>query len=172
MTCWHCFSCPRTLVVNKLEHSGLGIYVPTTFTRECSYRFLNRQIERIKLEMRQCSMLAIANLVSCFGIHDNFVLQNAIPMLVSFLNSADAEMRNFAAFVTHQWGWSGGRALSCVKQWKCVQQQLLPGLATLSYPDSNKMAICLNEALPPINDFLQSEGRSSVCVCVCVLVLQ
>lgn len=43
-------------------------------------------------------MLAIANLASCFGNHDDFVAQNAIPMLVSFSNSADAEMRNFAAF--------------------------------------------------------------------------
>ncbi len=32
----------------------------------------------------------------------------------------------------------------------------------LSFPDSNKMAICFNEALPPINDFLQSEGQSNV----------
>jgi hypothetical protein len=43
-------------------------------------------------------MLAIASLASCFGKHDNFVVQNVIPMLASFLNSANAGMRNFVAF--------------------------------------------------------------------------
>jgi hypothetical protein len=58
---------------------------------------------KIELEIWRLSMLAIANLASCFGNHDDFVAQNAIPMLVSFSNSADAEMRNFAAFDLLVW---------------------------------------------------------------------
>ena len=129
---------------------------------------------KIELEIRRLSMLAIANLASCFGNHDDFVAQNAIPMLVSFSNSADAEMRNFAAFavaelsrnsnmtqiLTDEGGLEAVLYLARSDD-KSVQRQVLPALTTLSSLDCNKIAICSNGALPPIIDFLRSEGRRS-----------
>lgn len=53
---------------------------------------------KVEIEIRRFSMLAIANLAASFDNHDDFVSQNTVPMLVSFSNSADPEIRNYAAF--------------------------------------------------------------------------
>ena len=90
-------------------------------------------------------MLAIANLASCFENHDDFVSQNAIPMLVSFSNSADVEIRNNAAFAVAELCRNSDTMQiltdeGCLEPVlylarsddKSVQRQVLPALTTLS----------------------------------------
>ena len=118
-------------------------------------------------------MLAIANLAACIDNHDDFVAQETVPMLVSFSNSADPEMRNFAAFavvelsrnadmmeiVTDEGGLEPVLYLARSDD-RRVQRQVLPALTTLSFVDRNKAAICADGALPSIADLIP-EGRGS-----------
>ena len=129
---------------------------------------------KVEIEIRRFSMRAIANLASCYANHDDFVSQNTVPMLVSFSNSSDPEIRNYAAFavaelsqnsdmmgvVTDEGGLEPVLYLARSDD-KKVQRQVLPALTTLSFLDCNKVAICTNGALPPIVDCI-SERRNSV----------
>jgi hypothetical protein len=130
--------------------------------------------EKVDSDIRRLSMLAIANLASCSDNHDDFISLSVIPMLVSFSNSSDVELRNFAALavaelsrnsdmmqiITDEGGLEAVLYLARSDD-KSVQRQVLPALTTLSFLDCNKVPICTNGALPPIIDFLRSDGRRS-----------
>lgn len=129
---------------------------------------------KIELQIRRFAMLTIANLAACFENHDNFVSQETIPMLVSFSNSADAEIRNYAAFaiaelsknsdmmeiITDEGGLEPVLYLARSDD-KKVQRQILPSLTTLSFLDCNKEPICTNGALSPIVNSISERSNSA-----------
>ena len=129
---------------------------------------------KIELQIRRFAMLTIANLAACFENHDNFVSQETIPMLVSFSNSADPEIRNYAAFaiaelsknsdmmeiITDEGGLEPVLYLARSDD-KKVQRQILPSLTTLSFLDCNKEPICTNGALSPIVNSISERSNSA-----------
>jgi hypothetical protein len=129
--------------------------------------------ETTELEIRRFAMLALANLAASFRTHDEFVAQCTIPMLVSFSNSDDTEMRNLAAYAIAQLSKNADIAEIVTSEGglepvlylgrsddKAVQREVLPALTTLSFMDCNKVPICSNGSLPPIIDCI-NEAKNS-----------
>ena len=118
-------------------------------------------------EIRRFAMLAIANLAASFRTHDEFVSHGTIPMLISFFNADDTELRNYASYAVAQLSKNSdmmeiitsegglepvlylGRSTD-----KLVQREVLPALTALSFMDCNKVPICTNGSLPPIIEFI------------------
>ncbi len=134
--------------------------------------------EKTDIDSRRFAMLAIANLAasSSFATHDGFVSQGTIPMLVSFSNSDDVYLKEYAAFALAELSQNiklseilaDEGALAPVLALlnsnicdKCVERQLLPALKTLSFLDRNKVTICASESLKVILEFI-GDGNSTV----------
>ncbi len=130
--------------------------------------------DKIDPDIRKFCMLGIASLASCFENHDDIILQNSIPMLVSFSVSADAELRNYAAhalveisrnsdmaeIITSEGGLNAVLYLARSDD-RHVQRQVLPALTVLSFLDSNKRAICANGAMPPLLHFICADSQDN-----------
>lgn len=133
---------------------------------------------KVELEIRRFCMLALANFASSFKTHDAFVSHHSAKMLVSFSNSNDAELRNYAAFtvaklaansdmmeiITDEGGLEPVLFLARSDD-KRVQKHALKALTTLSFLESNKEAICT--VLPSISDFIndKSDANSQLACC-------
>jgi hypothetical protein len=132
--------------------------------------------EKSNIQSRRFSMLAIANLAASFANHDGFVSHGTIPMLISFSNSHDAYLKDYAAFalaelsrnikMTEMLASEGALApvlalLNSKSCDKCVERQLLPAVRTLSFLDRNKVDICASKSLGVILGFV-SDCNSSV----------
>lgn len=125
--------------------------------------------EKTHIDTRRLSMLALANLAANFATHDGFVSQGAITMLVSFSNSDDFYLKDYAAFALAELSRNAKLSkilanenalepvLSLVSSRncrKCVERQLLPAITTLSFLDSNKVAICASDSLRVVLGFI------------------
>lgn len=123
--------------------------------------------EKTHIDTRRFSMLALANLTANFATHDDFVLQGAISMLVSFSNSDDVYLKHYAAFALAELSRNAKmseiladeNALEPVlflvgSKNFAVEQQLLPAIRTLSFLDSNKVTICASDSLRVILGFI------------------
>lgn len=132
--------------------------------------------EKSNIEARRFSMLAIANLAASFANHGGFVLQGTIPMLVSFTNSDDDYLKDYAAFALAELSQNANviemladegalepvlALLNSKSCHTCVERQLLPAVRTLSFLDGNKVAICASESLGVILSFI-GDCNSSV----------
>jgi len=167
----------------KIGSIGIGNLCANDFHREVLMKVgvleplmsLTRS-EKSNIEARRFSMLAIANLAASFANHDGFVSQGTIPMLVSFTNSNDVYLKDYAAFALAELSRNANMTeiladegalepvLALLNSKSChkgLQQQLLPALKTLSFLDCNKVAICASESLGVTLGFI-SDCNSSV----------
>lgn len=125
--------------------------------------------EKSEIEARRFSMLAIANLAASFANHNEFVSQGAIPMLVSFTNSDDIYLKDYAAFALAELSRNANMTamladegaldpvLALFNSKGChisVQRQMLPSIRTLSFLNTNKVAICASGSLGVILGFI------------------
>jgi len=125
--------------------------------------------EKTNIDIRRFSMLAIANLAASFASHDSFVSQGTMPMLVSFSNSDDVYLKDYAAFALAELSQNAKMSeiladegalepvlalLNSKSCRKCVERQLLPAVTTLSFLDRNKVKICASESLRVILGFI------------------
>ncbi len=128
---------------------------------------------KTELDIRRVAMLAIANLAACFSNHDEFIEKRTIPTLLSFSNSEDPGIRNYAAYtiselsknpdmmevMTEAGGLEPVMYLARSDD-KKVQRDVLPALTALSFFDRNKLPICMNGALPAIIDCIDDSQNN------------
>lgn len=136
---------------------------------------------KVELEIRRFCMLALANFASSFKTHDAFMSHHSAKMLVSFSNSTDAELRNYAAFtvaklaansnlteiISDEGGLEPVLFLARSDD-KRVQKHTLKALTTLSFVECNKEAICT--VLPLISDFINDKSDVNYSQLACCAV--
>lgn len=142
--------------------------------------------EKSDIESRRFSMLAIANLAASFATHDGILAQGTIAMLISFSNSSDFYLKDYAAFALAELSRNSNMTTCLASEGglepvlalldqkggdKCVERQLLPAIKTLSFLDRNKVPICASESLGVILSFINdcSSSDDEVQLACCTL---